>query len=108
MSALRDLLDVELGPTSWIEVTQERIDAFASATDDPQWIHVDRERAAAGPYGTTIAHGYLTLSLTVPMLDEGTARRGRDVPELRGEPGALPRSRPVRLAHPRAFFASPR
>jgi acyl dehydratase len=70
MSALRDLLDVELGPTSWIEVTQERIDDFASATDDPQWIHVDRERAAAGPYGTTIAHGYLTLSLTVPMLDE--------------------------------------
>ena len=70
MSVLRDLLGVELGPTSWIDVTQERIDAFASATGDPQWIHVDPVRAAAGPFGTTIAHGYLTLSLTVPMLDE--------------------------------------
>jgi acyl dehydratase len=70
MSVLRDLLGVELGPTSWIEVTQERIDAFAEATGDPQWIHVDAARAAEGPFGTTIAHGYLTLSLTVPMLDE--------------------------------------
>ena len=65
-----ELLGVELGPSSWIEVSQERIDAFAAATDDPQWIHVDRERAAAGPFGTTIAHGYLTLSLCVPMLNE--------------------------------------
>jgi len=70
MSFLRDLVGVELGPTSWIEITQERIDAFAAATDDPQWIHVDPVRASEGPYGTTIAHGYLTLSLTVPMLDE--------------------------------------
>ncbi len=70
MSALRELVGVELGPTSWFEVTQERIDAFAAATDDPQWIHVDRERAAAGPFGTTIAHGFLTLSLCVPMLYE--------------------------------------
>jgi acyl dehydratase len=51
------------GPSSWIEITQERIDAFADATGDDQWIHVDPERAAAGPFGTTIAHGYLTLSL---------------------------------------------
>jgi acyl dehydratase len=77
MSALRDLLGVELGPTSWIEITQERIDAFAAATDDPQWIHVDTARAAEGPYGTTIAHGYLTLSLTVPMLDEVLPEEGR-------------------------------
>ena len=70
MSALRDLIGAELGPTGWIEVTQERIDAFASATEDPYWIHVDRERAAAGPFGTTIAHGFLTLSLCVPMLYE--------------------------------------
>ena len=70
MNALRELVGVELGPTSWIEMTQERIDAFAAATDDPQWIHVDAERAAAGPFGTTIAHGFLTLSLCVPMLDE--------------------------------------
>jgi acyl dehydratase len=70
MNVLRDRLGSELGPTSWIDVTQERIDAFAAATDDPQWIHVDPARAAEGPFGTTIAHGFLTLSLTVPMLDE--------------------------------------
>ena len=68
--SLADLVGVELGPTSWIDVTQERIDAFAAATDDPQWIHVDPERAAEGPFGTTIAHGFLTLSLCVPMLSE--------------------------------------
>ena len=57
----------EFGPSSWIEVSQERIDAFADATGDHQWIHVDRERAAAGPFGGTIGHGYLTLSL-VPVM----------------------------------------
>jgi acyl dehydratase len=70
VSAVRDLVGTELGPTSWLDVTQERIDAFAAATNDPQWIHVDPERAAAGPFGTTIAHGFLTLSLCVPMLYE--------------------------------------
>ena len=70
MSSLQELVGVELGPTAWIEVTQERIDTFADATDDPQWIHVDPERAADGPFGTTIAHGFLTLSLCVPMLYE--------------------------------------
>ena len=70
MSDFRDLVGRELGPTSWLDVTQERIDAFAAATDDPQWIHVDPERAAAGPFGTTVAHGFLTLSLCVPMLYE--------------------------------------
>ena len=70
MSDLRELVGEELGPTSWIDVTQERIDAFAAATSDPQWIHVDPDRAAAGPFGTTIAHGFLTLSLCVPMLSE--------------------------------------
>jgi acyl dehydratase len=59
-----------LGPTDWVEISQERIDAFAAATDDPQWIHVDRERAAAGPFGTTIAHGYLTLALLPALLGE--------------------------------------
>jgi len=67
---LAGLAGLELGPTSWFEVTQERIDEFAAATQDPQWIHVDLERAAAGPFGTTIAHGFLTLSLVVPMLYE--------------------------------------
>jgi acyl dehydratase len=50
-----------------MEITQERVDAFADATDDHQWIHVDREKAAAGPFGGTIAHGFLTLSLTVTL-----------------------------------------
>ena len=53
----------DLGTTDWLEVTQERVDAFAEATGDHQWIHVDVERAAAGPFGGTIAHGYLTLAL---------------------------------------------
>lgn len=77
MSALRNLVGQQLGPSSWIDVTQERIDAFASATDDHQWIHVDPERAANGPFGGTIAHGFLTLALCVPMLDELLPRRGR-------------------------------
>ncbi|MBE8516972.1 MaoC family dehydratase [Amycolatopsis sp. H6(2020)] len=55
-----------LGTSEWVTVDQDRIDAFAGATGDHQWIHVDTERAATGPYGTTIAHGYLTLSL-LPM-----------------------------------------
>jgi acyl dehydratase len=76
VTLLHELLGVELGPSAWIEVTQERIDAFASATGDPQWIHVDPERAAAGPFGTTIAHGFLTLSLCVPMLYEASPKRG--------------------------------
>jgi acyl dehydratase len=70
VSALEELVGVELGPTSWIDVPQARIDAFAEATNDPQWIHVDPRRAAAGPFGGTIAHGFLTLSLCVPMLYE--------------------------------------
>ena len=53
----------EIGTTEWVEITQDRVDQFADATDDHQWIHVDRERAATGPFGGTIAHGYLTLSL---------------------------------------------
>ena len=53
----------QLGPTEWMEITQERVNLFADATDDHQWIHVDPERAAAGPFGGAIAHGLLTLSL---------------------------------------------
>ncbi|MBX8691904.1 dehydratase, partial [Mycobacterium sp. 20091114027_K0903767] len=53
----------ELGPTEWMEITQERVNLFADATDDHQWIHVDPEKAASGPFGGTIAHGLLTLSL---------------------------------------------
>ena len=60
---LREAVGDQLGHSDWLEVDQKRIDLFADATGDHQWIHVDPERAAAGPFGTTIAHGYLTLSL---------------------------------------------
>ncbi|MEU2184492.1 MaoC family dehydratase [Streptomyces thermolilacinus] len=64
---LRAAVGEQLGYSDWLEVDQKRIDLFADATEDHQWIHVDRERAASGPFGTTIAHGYLTLSL-LPVL----------------------------------------
>lgn len=57
----------ELGVSEWIAITQDRIDMFADATGDRQWIHVDPERAAEGPFGVTVAHGYLTLSM-LPFL----------------------------------------
>jgi len=63
-------LGEELGVSDWLEVDQARIDAFAACTEDFQWIHVDRERAASGPFGGTIAHGFLTLSL-LPKLNAG-------------------------------------
>ncbi len=59
----------ELAVSDWIEITQERINQFAQATGDHQWIHVDPERAKAGPFGTTIAHGFLTLSLIPAFFD---------------------------------------
>jgi acyl dehydratase len=58
------------GPSGWLEITQERIDEFADATGDHQWIHVDPERAAQGPFETTIAHGFLTLSLLIKFIEE--------------------------------------
>ena len=76
MSALTDLLGRELGPTDWLVVDQARIDEFARATDDPQWIHVDPVRAAEGPFGTTVAHGYLTLSLCVPLMGQALQLTG--------------------------------
>ncbi len=60
---LSDAVGEDLGTTEWLEITQDRVDAFADATGDHQWIHVDVERAKKGPFGGTIAHGYLTLSL---------------------------------------------
>src|SRR5689334_23656046 len=59
-----------LGETEWLEITQDQVNQFAEATGDHQWIHVDVERAANGPYGGTIAHGYLTLSLIAGLGDE--------------------------------------
>jgi acyl dehydratase len=64
------LIGSELGVSRWIEIDQQRIDRFAECTEDHQWIHVDRERAAKGPFGATIAHGYLTLSLVAATLGE--------------------------------------
>jgi len=70
LDELKALAGTSLGHTGWLEISQERVDAFADATDDHQWIHVDRERAAAGPFGGTIAHGFLTLSLIIPLFGE--------------------------------------
>ncbi|MGI8675754.1 MAG: MaoC family dehydratase [Nocardioidaceae bacterium] len=73
MKVLRSRADIhgavgeELGPSDWLTITQDRVDAFAEVTGDHQWIHVDTERAAAGPFGHTVAHGYLTLAL-IPLL----------------------------------------
>jgi acyl dehydratase len=67
LAALRESVGEHLGYSDWHTVTQEQINAFADATGDHQWIHVDPEAAAQGPFGTTIAHGFLTLSL-LPML----------------------------------------
>ena len=61
---------LELGPSAWRTIDQERIDGFAEWTDDRQWIHTDPVRAAEGPFGTTIAHGFMTLALLVPLLEE--------------------------------------
>jgi acyl dehydratase len=66
---VEDLVGQEL-VSPWLAIEQARIDEFARATDDPQWIHTDPERAAAGPFGTTIAHGFLTLSLVVPLFEQ--------------------------------------
>ncbi len=60
----------ELGTSSWHEISQEQINTFADATGDHQWIHVDPDRAAEGPFGTTVAHGYLTLSMLPMLLSE--------------------------------------
>jgi acyl dehydratase len=60
----------DLGRTDWLEITQERVDTFADATGDHQWIHTDPERAKSGPFGGPIAHGYLTLSLIIPLFGD--------------------------------------
>jgi len=70
LDELKAAIGTEVGLSDWIEVPQERINTFADATGDHQWIHTDPERAAQGPFGTTIAHGFLTLSL-LPVLAQG-------------------------------------
>jgi acyl dehydratase len=70
LDEIKSLAGTDLGRTDWLEITQERVNTFADATDDHQWIHTDAERAATGPFGTTIAHGYLTLSLVIPLFTQ--------------------------------------
>lgn len=67
-AALLDMIGQDLGTSDWHEIPQSDVDDFAKATKDDQWIHVDVERAASGPFGTTIVHGFMTLSLVVPLL----------------------------------------
>jgi acyl dehydratase len=73
---LRALTGQHVGYSSWHEITQERVNTFAESTGDHQWIHVDVQRAAAGPFGTTIAHGYLTLSMATTFLPEILETKG--------------------------------
>jgi acyl dehydratase len=70
LETLKGLVGTELGTSEWFEITQERVNAFADATNDHQFIHVNPELAAQTPFGGTIAHGYLTLSLVVPLAQE--------------------------------------
>ena len=70
LDEIKALAGRDLGHSDWLEITQERVNMFADATGDHQWIHVDVERAAAGPFGGPIAHGYLTLSLVIPLFTE--------------------------------------
>jgi acyl dehydratase len=67
IAGVKDLAGTALGPSEWHEVTQDQVNTFADATGDHQWIHTDPERAATGPFGGAIAHGYLTLSLIIPL-----------------------------------------
>lgn len=75
---IKERIGEELGLTDWFQMDQERIDKFADCTEDHQWIHVDREKATKGPFGQTIAHGYLTVSLLphfsadISVVPEGT------------------------------------
>ncbi|MBG0832681.1 MaoC family dehydratase [Planomonospora sp. ID67723] len=69
LDELKALAGADLGRTEWLEITQDRVNTFADATDDHQWIHTDPERAENGPFGAPIAHGYLTLSLVIPLFN---------------------------------------
>jgi acyl dehydratase len=76
LAGAKALAGTDLGHTDWMAITQDRVNAFATATDDHQWIHTDVERARSGPFGTTIAHGYLTLALLIPLFGELLAVSG--------------------------------
>ncbi|KPF42793.1 dehydratase [beta proteobacterium AAP121] len=73
LASLQPLVGQDIGTSDWVTIDQARIAQFAQATGDHQWIHVDPVRAAAGPFGTTVAHGFLTLSLVPSLFDSGFA-----------------------------------
>lgn len=73
---LLGMVGTKIGPTDWVRIDQDRVDTFAECTGDHQWIHVDVERAKAGPFGGTIAHGYLTMSLINLFLPDLVEVRG--------------------------------
>jgi len=70
LAELKSLVGQHLGHSPWLQIGQDRVNTFADATDDHQWIHVDVERAKAGPFGGPIAHGYLTLALIIPLWEQ--------------------------------------
>jgi acyl dehydratase len=70
LEKLQEFVGKEIGLSEWMEITQERINAFAECTEDRQWIHIDPDKAIHGPYGTTIAHGFLILSLLVHLTSQ--------------------------------------
>jgi acyl dehydratase len=76
ITELKTLVGRHVGYSQWLEIDQTRIDTFADATDDHQWIHVDPQRAASGPFGGTVAHGFLTLSLLIPLWNDMLAVDG--------------------------------
>ncbi|MEV5826994.1 MaoC family dehydratase [Spirillospora sp. NPDC052242] len=76
LDEIKALAGTDLGHSDWLEITQERVNTFADATDDHQWIHTDAAKAKDGPFGGTIAHGYLTLSLVIPLFNDLLAIQG--------------------------------
>jgi hypothetical protein len=90
LDEVRAGVGTHLGHSDWLEITQDRIDLFAEATGDHQWIHVDPARAAAGPFGAPIAHGYLTMSLSNFFLPQIVEVRGINGGELRRRQDPLP------------------
>ncbi len=107
VAKLGEYVGQEVAVSDWLDVTQARINQFAEATEDRQWIHVDPERAAReSPFKQPIAHGFLTLSLLSELMRLGdVGRRRADGPQLRFEPRALHRARAGRGAHTRALHA---
>jgi len=81
LAQLEAAVGEDLGTSDWFEIDQDRVNLFADATDDHQWIHVDEERAAQGPFGATVAHGYMTVSL-IPALSKSIFSVETDGPRL--------------------------